>query len=119
MSTVKPQDADFFAALDILLLQGRLVIDRPAGSSHPRFPSLVYPYDYGYIEGTVASDGGGIDVWRGTLPDDRITALICTVDLVKKDLELKLLVGCTVSEIDEIYSFHNSTDNMKGLLILR
>ena len=38
-------------------------IERPLGSRHPRFPDMVYPINYGYIEGTIAGDGQEQDVY--------------------------------------------------------
>ena len=40
-----------------------IVIDRPLGSAHPQFPSLIYPVNYGYIPGTEGGDGEEIDVY--------------------------------------------------------
>ena len=110
---------DFWQAIDALLSSGKIVIDRPRGSVHPRFPQIRYEVDYGYIESTTSMDGGGIDVWRGSLPSENVNALICTVDLMKKDSEIKLLVGCTVEEMKTVYDFHNNTEFMKGILIRR
>ena len=33
-------------------------------------------------------DGGGIDVWRGSLPDPRVVGVICTVNLEKRNSEI-------------------------------
>lgn len=110
---------DFWKAVDMLVSSGKIVIDRPKGSSHPRFPDIEYKVDYGYIENTASMDGGGIDVWRGSLSDNTANAIICTIDLMKKDSEIKLLIGCTEEEINEICSFHNSSAFMKGILIQR
>ena len=52
---------NFWKALDRLAADSRLVIDRPQGSTHPRYPDLVYPFDYGFLENITAMDGGGID----------------------------------------------------------
>ena len=41
----------------------RGIIDRPAGSCHPRFPDLIYPVNYGYAEGVFAGDGEEQDVY--------------------------------------------------------
>ena len=109
----------FWESIDALVSTGKLVIDRPKSSSHPRFPNIKYDVDYGYIENTTSMDGGGIDVWRGSLPDDTVNAIICTIDLMKKDSEIKLLIGCTEKEISLIYEFHNRTEYMKGILIKR
>lgn len=45
----------------------KLVIDRPKGSTHPNHSDLIYPLDYGYLEGTAAGDGHDIDVWLAHL----------------------------------------------------
>jgi len=107
----------FWKALDTLVSSSRLVIDRPKGTHHPRFPEMIYPVDYGYLENTTSMDGHGIDVWRGTELSGKIDAVICTVDLLKKDSEIKLLIGCTTEEKEIIMEFHNQ--GMKGILILR
>lgn len=52
----------FWEALDVLLAGGEIVIDRPKGSAHPRYPHMIYPLDYGYLAGSASMDGGGIDV---------------------------------------------------------
>ena len=110
---------NFWQAVDVLISSGRIVFDRPKGSTHPRFPNIKYEIDYGYIENTTSMDGGGIDVWRGSLADNNVNAIICTVDLMKKDSEIKLLIGCTEEEMNAVYNFHNSTEYMKGILIKR
>ena len=38
-------------------------IDRPLGSSHPRHPEMVYPINYGYVDGVFAGDGAEQDVY--------------------------------------------------------
>ncbi len=38
-------------------------IDRPVGSRHPRFQDLIYPINYGYVEGVFAGDGKEQDVY--------------------------------------------------------
>ena len=112
-------DNDFWKAIDTLVSSGKIVIDRPKGSAHPRFPNKKYEVDYGYIENTSSMDGGGIDVWVGSLADKQVSAVICTVDLMKKDSEIKLLIGCTEEEITTVYEFHNDSEFMKGILIRR
>lgn len=96
-----------------------IVIDRPKGSRHPRFHHIVYPLDHGYLQGTSSMDGSGIDVWRGSKEDGVVNAMICTVDRLKGDSEIKLLIGCTEEEIQQANAFHNESEYMKGLLIRR
>ncbi len=44
---------------------------------------------------------------------------MCTVDLMKRDSEIKILIGCTEEEKKKIYETHNKTPYMKGVLIRR
>lgn len=112
-------DRDFWQAIDKLVAESELVIDRLKGSRHPRYPDTTYQVDYGYLKATKSMDGGGIDVWRGTRKNPEVDAIICTVDLFKKDSEIKLLFGCTDEEKNIIYRFHNESEYMKGILIER
>ncbi|MDR0293209.1 MAG: inorganic pyrophosphatase [Oscillospiraceae bacterium] len=109
----------FWQALDTLAAESEIIIDRPKGSAHPRYPKFIYPLDYGYLKGTAAMDGGGIDVWRGSGPAGQIDAVMCIVDLVKRDSEIKVLIGCTEEEKALVYQAHNETDMQKGVLIRR
>jgi inorganic pyrophosphatase len=94
------------------------MIDRPAGTSHPRYPDFIYPLDYGYLQDTQAMDQGGVDVWVGSLPGRQVTGVICTVDLSKRDTEIKILLGCTDAEARTILAMHNS-GSQSGILITR
>ena len=38
-------------------------IDRPIGSAHPRHPEMIYPINYGYVNGIFAGDGAEQDVY--------------------------------------------------------
>ena len=96
----------FWTLLDHLVKESSIVIDRPKGTAHPRYPDDIFPYDYGYLAGTTSGDGQGIDVWLGSLPDNRATAIICTIDLAKRDSEMKILLGCTQEEMQVILRKH-------------
>ena len=100
-------DATFWIKLDRLTAEHQVVVDRPKGSRHPRYPEMVYPLDYGYLEGTTTIDGNGIDIWQGTAVHRQLTSIACTVDMKKKDAEIKLIIGCTEEEISIIEDFHN------------
>jgi inorganic pyrophosphatase len=100
-------DQGFWRRLDQLVATCELKIDRSKGSAHPRFPDFRYPYDYGYLEGTRSSDGDGIDIWVGTLPEKRVTGIICSVETDQRDAEVKILLGCTPHEARTILQTHN------------
>ena len=92
---------DFWKALDELVNNSEIIIDRPKGTSHPKYPKFVYQVDYGYLKDTASMDGAGIDVWVGS-GDKKVDAIMCIVDLMKRDSEIKILVGCTEEEKQEV-----------------
>ena len=96
----------FWDTLADLFKTQNLVLDRPRGQGHPRYPDLIYPLDYGYLEGTSAADGEGIDVWVGSLPEKTLTGILCTFDTGKNDAEIKLLVGCSPADVEIITRFN-------------
>ena len=113
------QNTEFWKLLDELVQKSEIVIDRPKGTSHPKFPNFIYKVDYGYLKDTASMDGGGIDVWVGSKDNRGINAVICIVDMLKRDSEIKILIGCTEEELALVYETHNETDSMKGILIRR
>ncbi len=40
-----------------------VIVDRPLGSTHPTHPTIVYPVNYGYIEGILGGDGEEQDAY--------------------------------------------------------
>jgi inorganic pyrophosphatase len=110
--------AGFWVYLDKLVASSQLIIDRPRNSSHPLYQEVIYPLDYGYLEGTSAIDGSGIDFWLGEAGTYDLSAVLLTVDLHKRDAEVKLLLGCTEAEIQKILDFQN-TNKMRSLLVRR
>lgn len=120
VGSMKMEDANnFWMALDELVDSSEIVIDRPKGSAHPKYPNFIYKVDYGYLKNTSSMDGTGIDVWVGTAGEKCIDAIIAIVDLIKRDSEIKILISCTEKEKDIIYQTHNETPHMKGILIHR
>ena len=110
---------EFWKAVEKIVSDSEIVIDRPKGSSHPRFPGFSYKVDYGYLAETASMDNGGIDVWVGTDERKQIDAIMCIIDLMKRDSEIKILIGCTEDEKEMIYNTHNDTAYMKGILVRR
>ena len=104
----------FWKFLDELVESSELVIDRPRGSTHPRYTDFIYPYDYGYLHGTISGDGQGIDIFVGSLQPRSVVG----VDLQKRDSETKILLGCHKEEMETIIQVHNS-ESFAGYLIVR
>jgi inorganic pyrophosphatase len=97
----------FWLALDSLVSTHPVIVDRPRGSTHTAYPEICYPLDYGYLEGTRAADGSGIDVWLGSETSRNVTGIICTIDVGKGDAEVKVLLGCTPQEARQVLVLHN------------
>ncbi len=110
---------DFWAIIDDMVASHKIIIDRPKGTPHPKWQNWIYEANYGYLEGTSSDDGDGIDVWVGTDENQTANAIIVIVDTFSNDSEIKILIGCTEEETNNIYARHNKHDSMKGLLIRR
>ena len=111
--TLESSDTAFWRSMSQLLISNSIILDRPRGSSHPHYPELIYPLDYGYLENTFSGDGGGIDVWLGSLNTlgghaiaKILTGILCTFDTLKRDAEIKLLIGCTEEDLQVVREFH-------------
>ncbi|BDP41829.1 inorganic pyrophosphatase [Deinococcus aetherius] len=71
-----------------------MVVDRPLGSVHPRWPNLVYGVNSGELPGTVSGDGEPIDAyllgWPG--PVREVEGVVAALIVRADDLEDKLVV---------------------------
>lgn len=56
-----PVEARDYSSVIGQTVRGR--IDRPLGSSHPRHKDMIYPVNYGYVQGIMAADGAEQDVY--------------------------------------------------------
>ncbi len=83
-----------------------VTIDRPLGSRHPKYPHLIYPVNYGYVEGIMAPDGEEQDVYVLGV-EGAVSSVCATVIAVihrADDVEEKWVAvvdGCTYTQ-DEI-----------------
>jgi inorganic pyrophosphatase len=107
---------DFWDFLQNLVNSHKIVIDRPKGSAHGRFKGEQYPVNYGYLEGTSSMDLDGIDVWIGSNGGRKVVGILCTIDLHKKDTEVKIILDCTDEEIVLIKNFVN-TGQMRAIFV--
>ncbi len=72
-----------------------VTVDRPMGSIHPNHPDIVYPVNYGYIKGTLATDGEEQDAYILGLdgPVERLTGRVIAIILRMDDIEDKWVVA--------------------------
>lgn len=83
-----------------------VTIDRPLGSVHPKHPDIIYPVNYGYVEGILAGDGEEQDVYilGVEVPVNQFTGTVIAIIHRRDDVEDKWVVapqGMTFSK-DEI-----------------
>ena len=97
--------------LNELIKSSEIVLDQPNRITVP-------PIDYGYLSGTSGGDGDEIDVWKGSLQQTGVDAIVCTVDLRKLDAEVKVLIGCSDDEKKSICEYHASA-RTAALLVTR
>jgi inorganic pyrophosphatase len=109
---------DFWGYIQRLVETSEIEIDRPKGSTHHRYPNSTYPVSYGYLKGTTSIDKDGVDIWVGSLSEKKVVGALCTVDLLKRDTELKIIYDCSEEEMRSISEFVN-IDQMRGILIKR
>jgi len=109
-------NTDFLDYLQQLVETSPIIIDRPKGSDHHRFSGKAYPVNYGYLDGTSSMDCGGVDIWVGSMGIQKVVGVLCTVDLLKRDTELKILFDCTDLEIQLIHEFVND-NRMRAMYI--
>ena len=97
-------------------------IDRPVGSHHPRFSDMVYPINYGYIEGVIAGDGQEQDVYvLGTdKPIEVFEGKVIAVYRRFNDVEDKWIVsldGSDYSDDEILQAIHFQEQYYEGKLV--
>ena len=110
-------NAYFWQKVDTLFLSSGMNLSRKKGDVHPVFKNLIYPTDYGHISDTKSVTSEGVSVYAGSGDRNKITALVIAADILAKELDVKMLVGCTDKEVDDVLRFLNQTDLQKTVLI--
>lgn len=111
-------NAFFWQKVDTIFFSNRFIITKNKNDRHDVYPNLIYPVEYGYLEDT-CKPGNEISVYKGTKGSAIVDTLVVTADILNKDIEIKLLVGCTEEEEQQILHFLNQTDFQKSVLIRR
>ena len=112
-------NAYFWQKVDTLYFSSKIIITYEKGEAHKDFKNMIYPVQYGTLVDLVDDQDLGISVFRGSRDSNRVDALILSSDVLKKDLEPKLLVGCTEDEELDILHFLNQSDLQKTILVRR
>lgn len=90
----------------------KVIIDRPLGSVHPKHEDMIYPINYGYIEGIFAMDKQEQDAYILGIyePIKEFIGVVIAIVIRSDDIESKWVVApvgvsYTKSEIAEMISF--------------
>ena len=72
-----------------------VTIDRPKDSCHPNYPDLIYPINYGYINGVIGGDGEEQDAYVLGVdePVKEFTGKVIAIIHRLNDVENKLVVA--------------------------
>lgn len=73
----------------------KVKIDRPLGSCHPIHKNIIYPVNYGYIEGIIAPDGEEQDAYvlGVTVPVNEFEGTVVAIIHRLDDVEDKWVVA--------------------------
>lgn len=89
-----------------------VTVDRQLGSVHPEYRKMVYPVNYGYIEGTLAPDGEEVDAYVLGVGDpvEKFKGVCIALIHRKNDKDDKLVVvpkgeKYTTTKIKELVNF--------------
>ena len=112
-------NAFFWQKVDTIYSSSKLMVVYEKGKTHQKYKNLIYPLQYGYLLDFVDGKNLGIAVFKGSSKSNTVGALILAADVLKKDLEPKLLIGCTEEEEMDVLHFLNQTDLQKTILVRR
>lgn len=112
-------NAYFWQKVDTLYLSGTRKLIKKKGERHDEFQNLVFPLDYARIVDMKSVSGHGVAVYMGSENRNKVSALIIAADILAKELDVKVLAGCTDEEIDDVLRYLNQTDFQKTVLIRR
>ncbi len=108
---------------DIIGMEVEVVMDRPIGAIHPKHPDLVYPINYGYIEGLLGGDDEEQDVYilDCDTPLDKCKAKVVAIIHRYDDDECKWVASYTaryhtVKEIEDAVRFQEQFHNWQVIL---
>lgn len=83
-----------------------VTVDRPIGSRHPKYTDIIYPVNYGYIDGITAPDGEEQDAYilGVNTPLKTFTGKVIAIIHRRNDIEDKWVVSAnnTLFSAEEI-----------------
>ncbi|NLC42466.1 MAG: Inorganic pyrophosphatase [Erysipelothrix sp.] len=113
-------NAYFWQKIDTLLFSLTYKKSRDPQKVHPTYSNLVYPLEYGYL---VDVDEGNkyvhIGVFKGNDESRQVNSVVICADILQKELDVKLLIGCNAEDEKAVLEFLNQTEYQKTILVRR
>lgn len=96
----------------------KVIVDRPLGSRHPEHKDIIYPVNYGYVEGVIAPDGEEQDAYILGVNEavEQFTGKVIAVIHRRNDIEEKWVVApegvhFSIEEIEQEVHFQEKYFN--------
>ena len=111
-------NAYFWQKVDTLYSFGDYKVVYRKGDRNERYPSLVYPCDFGYVKALDSDEDISMEVFKGE-HGRTIDALIICADILMKRFEVKALIGLNDAEQEEVLRFLDQTEFQKCVYVRR
>lgn len=111
-------NAYFWQKVDTLYSFGDFKLVNKKGSKHLKYPSLKFPFDFGYIKTLDTDEENSMEVFKGD-KSKKVEAIILCADILQKHFEVKVLVGLNEADQLEVLHFLNQTEFQKTVIIRR
>ena len=107
----------FWQKIDTLIMSSDIHIVSKKGNNHHKYPSLIYPLDYGFVCND-SSDKEELSCYVRDL-EGTCNSIIIAADILSGDIRCKLLIGTSKHDEEEILRFLNQTDFQKTVILRR
>ncbi len=100
-----------------------VVVDRAIGSRHPKYPDMIYPINYGYVNGVTGGDGEAQDAYilGVNIPTESFTGIVIAIVRRLNDVEDKWVVapcGLTFTKEEIAAQLHFQEQYFKTEIIM-
>ncbi len=118
----KDKSISFRLAEPFLGKEVEMVIDRPLGSRHPKYPDEIYEINAGYIPGIIAPDGKELDAYHlsSSEPLDKVSGVVIAIIHRLEDDDDKLVVvskGKTLTDVEIEEKVHFQEKYFKHIIV--
>lgn len=112
-------NAFFWQKMDTLIFSSKSSIVWSKGETHKDYPTLVYPVNCGVLKETNHTERDEVVFFQGSQTSLGCNAVAVAVDVLNKELQVKVLLDCSADEEEKVLTFLNQMDLQKAVLIRR